>query len=281
MSVHSASNLMVLSPATTVADGTSWLQIGKNAGYFDASSTYYPPSSTNTILRLGKNGTTGRSIGVAGTVSGPGTDYAEYEKNNGLVIEKGAIVGFKGDGTLTLTHAEAFRFGLKTTSPSFVGGDTWFTEQPPDRPTFEAPLYAGPEMPADPGQDATVEERVAFIEADRAYQQARTAYLADHDAALAEFNATMIPFWNDALAAFQARLEAARIQVDRIAYSGKVPVNVTGALPGQYIVAVAAEDGSITGQAVTDPTFAQYLKAVGRVNRILPDGRAEVAVIVH
>jgi hypothetical protein len=60
-----------------------------------------------------------------------------------------------------------------------------------------------------------------------------------------------------------------------------VPVNVQGAIAGDYIIAVAAEDGSIGGQAVSDPDFAQYKLAVGRVNRILDDGRAEVAVIIH
>ena len=83
------------------------------------------------------------------------------------------------------------------------------------------------------------------------------------------------------MVAFDGRREAARALVDRVAYSGKVPVNVCGATPGDYIIAVAAEDGSITGQAVTTPTFDQYRMAVGRVNRILGDGRAEVAVIVH
>ena len=57
--------------------------------------------------------------------------------------------------------------------------------------------------------------------------------------------------------------------------------NVQGATPGDYIVATAADDGSITGVSVAEPDFAQYRKAVGRVNRLLPDGRCEVAVIIH
>jgi hypothetical protein len=32
---------------------------------------------------------------------------------------------------------------------------------------------------------------------------------------------------------------------------------------------------------VSDPDFSQYKLSVGRVNRILDDGRAEVAVIIH
>lgn len=66
-----------------------------------------------------------------------------------------------------------------------------------------------------------------------------------------------------------------------MAYSGKVPVNVTGATPGGYIIAVEGENGLIAGQFVADPDFSQYKRAVGRINRILEDGRAEVAVMVH
>jgi hypothetical protein len=74
---------------------------------------------------------------------------------------------------------------------------------------------------------------------------------------------------------------AARAEVDRVAYSGKVPANVTGAAPGDYIIAAEGEGGAIVGQVVSSPTFKEYRRAVGRVNRILEDGRAEIAVIVH
>jgi hypothetical protein len=76
-------------------------------------------------------------------------------------------------------------------------------------------------------------------------------------------------------------LEAARQSVDRVAYSGKVPVNVWDAVSGGYIVAEAGLDGFIEAVFVADVDFEQYKRAVGRVNRILDDGRAEVAVIIH
>jgi hypothetical protein len=83
-----------------------------------------------------------------------------------------------------------------------------------------------------------------------------------------------------ALARFNAKLEEARARVDRIAFAGQVPVNVLGATPGQYIVPVANEDGSISGQAVSNPTFEQYMAAVGKVIKVLPDGRAHIIVKV-
>jgi hypothetical protein len=207
-----------------------------NGFYESAAGLTASWNGANTALYLSKDTTSSRSINAAGTLNASGADYAEYEQNNGLTISKGSVVGFKADGTLTLTFSDAIRFAIKSTNPSYVGGDTWGTEEQ---------VGIRPFKPADDADD----EVVAKYEAD--------------------------------LATFETALEAARQLVDRIAYSGKVPVNVQGATAGDYIIAVAAEDGSIGGQAVSDPDFAQYKLAVGRVNRILDDGRAEVAVIIH
>lgn len=77
-----------------------------------------------------------------------------------------------------------------------------------------------------------------------------------------------------AMDAFDARMEAARAKVDRIAYTGKVPVNVMGATPGQYILAADDGLGGIKGVAsnVDGPT------CVGRVRTVLDDGRAQLVV---
>tara|TARA_R100001377_G_C3157665_1_gene98603 strand:- start:71 stop:865 length:795 start_codon:yes stop_codon:yes gene_type:complete len=176
-------------------------------------------TATAAVLCVGAM-TGGRSINATGTVNASGADYAEYEANNGLVISKGSIIGFKTDGTLTLTFSEAVRFAVKSTDPAYVGGDTWSDVEPPEKNTSAWDTW--------------------FTEA-----------------------------------------EAKRAKVDRVAYSGKVPVNVQGATAGQYIMAVANSSGKIIGQAITDPDFSQYKLSVGRVNRILEDGRAELAVIIH
>jgi hypothetical protein len=76
-----------------------------------------------------------------------------------------------------------------------------------------------------------------------------------------------------------SRMEAARSTVDRIAFCGQVPVNVTGATAGQYIVPVN-DDGAIKGEAVSNPTFEQYQQAVGKVIAIEQDGRARIIVKV-
>lgn len=287
----------------------------------------YGANAAACSVGIGSNTSTGRSINAGGTINASGADYAEYERNNGLKISKGSIVGFKADGTLTLTYREAIRFGVKSTDPSYVGGDVWGSEDQvgkrPQEPIYTAPVYQGAphpgekpaapvlSLPDQPSQqqgesDDTYAVRLAHwqelvVNTQAAYDKSLAAHeqaMADWDAAFAAWQADddkhraaviaaesahrlrVDQFESDKIV-FEQKLEAARQLVDRIAYSGKVPVNVTGAAPGGYIIAAEDEAGEIIGEFVADPDFAQYKKAVGRVNRILEDGRCEVAVIVH
>lgn len=229
--------------------------------------------------------TTSRSINAGGTINASGADAAEYERNGGLKIAKGQIVGFGPDGVLTDKFDSAIRFGVKSTDPHIVGGDTWGTEDKigrrPEKPQFKAPEYTGRAKPEDLPEDATEEQAsqhardMADWNVDQVEHKART------DIERNLFDTATYPEYLRDKAAFEERLEAARQQVDRVAYCGKVPCNVQGATPGDYIVAVNDGNGGIKGLPVRNPTFEQYRAAVGRVNRILPDGRAEIAVIVH
>jgi len=80
--------------------------------------------------------------------------------------------------------------------------------------------------------------------------------------------------WNE-------KYEKARETVDRIAFAGQVPVNVTGATPGQYIVPVE-DNGGISGIAKdkSDLTLDEYMRSVGKVIAIEDDGRARIIVKV-
>ncbi len=232
-----------------VSQGTDIAVVTSNAGGRSARVLAVAAEGWNTAdaaILVGKNDVTNRGINSGGTINASGADAAEYECNGGLKIAKGQIVGFGPDGVLTDRFDAAIRFGVKSTDPHIVGGDTWGTKDK---------IGERPEKPAALHEDATEQEA-------QAHAQAVAKYQID-------------------IAAFSARLEAARQQVDRIAYCGKVPCNVTGAAPGDYIVAVNDGSGGIKGLAVRFPTFDQYRAAVGRVNRILSDGRAEVAVMVH
>ena len=101
-------------------NGTGSFSIGENAA---ASGIY-----------VRKDGTTSRSINAAGTINASGADYAEYmTKAPGCGdIAKGAIIGVRADGKLTDKWADAISFMVKSTDPSYVGGDSWFTETRPD-----------------------------------------------------------------------------------------------------------------------------------------------------
>jgi hypothetical protein len=84
------------------------------------------PSATAAAVKVQFNGATGRSINAAGTINASGADYAEYmTKAGGFVILKGDVVGINSDGKLTNIFKDSVSFCVKSTSPSYVGGDTW------------------------------------------------------------------------------------------------------------------------------------------------------------
>ena len=112
-------------------------------------------------------------------------------------------------------------FVVKSTNPSYVGGDTWGSVDDIGK------------LP----NDATDEQK------------------AEHE----------------------SKLEEARAKVDRIAFSGQVPCNVYDANVGDYIIPIEL-NGKISGQAVSNPTFEQYQISVGKVWKIMEDGRAWIAV---
>jgi hypothetical protein len=174
------------------------------------------------VMIMGRNTTNSRSINAGGSINASGTDYAEYmtkaiEDN----ITKGDIVGVNENGLLTNVFMDAKSFVVKSTDPSYVGGDTWGNIDD----IGKLPL------------DATDEQK------------------AEHE----------------------AKIEEARQKVDRIAFSGQVPCNVYDVNVGDYIIPID-DNGKIKGQAITNPTFEQYQLSVGKVWKIMEDGRAWIAV---
>jgi hypothetical protein len=196
--------------STTTAQGNYVLSIDGGTGQ-DFSTLFLSVSGGNISGTLaaqwvGRNTSTLRSINAGGTINAVGTDYAEYmTKAIEDDIAKGDIVGIDENGLLTNIFADSKSFVIKSTNPSYVGGDTW-------------------------GVKLEGEE-----------------------------------------------LEAARAKVDRIAFSGQVPCNVYNAQVGDYIIPIN-DNGKISGQAVTNPTFEQYQISVGKVWKIMEDGRSWIAV---
>jgi hypothetical protein len=216
-----------------VAQGNTILVVSAYAGASNDSVLFYSASGTNpnaaaTVLGVTTNTTTGRSINTGGTINASGADYAEYmTKAVEDSIAKGDIVGIDSNGKVTNIFTNSISFAVKSTDPSYVGGDVWGNV-----------VGKRPERTA----DQTEEEFALIIEE------------------------------------FEAGLEIERAKVDRISFSGQVPVNVTGAIVGDYIIPIATEDGKITGQAITNPSFDQYKISVGKVWKIMEDGRAWIAV---
>jgi hypothetical protein len=230
-----------------VAQGTMVCVISGYPSSNDDTAIFYGSSGTlgnaaATSLRMGRNTTTSRTINAAGTINASGADYAEYmTKADDFVLAKGDVVGINSDGKLTNVFAEAVSFVVKSTDPSYVGGDAWGTEE-----------AIGLTLPKQPVR--------AKDDTDETFAEKETQYTTDK-------------------AVFDDALEAARQLVDRIAFAGQVPVNVLGATAGQYIIPVN-DNGAIKGEAVTSPTFEQYQTAVGKVIAIELDGRAKIIVKV-
>jgi len=200
---------------------------------FNSCNSGASVNSTSSAMLVFRNSSTTRSINASGTINASGADYAEYmTKAGNFTLAKGDVCGVNSEGKLTNVFADAISFVVKSTDPSYVGGDKWHE-------------VAG-EQPG--GYDDTrTEEEIAA-----------------------------------AKVVYEEALESARQLVDRIAFSGQVPVNVTGATPGQHIIPTAASDGSIEGtaKAEADLTMAEYMSSVGKVIAIEDDGRARIIVKV-
>jgi hypothetical protein len=220
--------VVIRTPNTTETTGALLIENSSAIGsvyFFNASGTGVNTAAA--AMWIEKNTTTNRSINAGGTINASGADYAEYmAKANNFALAKGDVCGVTTEGLLTDTFADAISFVVKSTNPSYVGGDTWGSKD-----------VIGPKPEADD---------------------------------------------TEALAQWEEDLEAARQKVDRVAFAGQVPVNVTGATPGQYIVPVVATDGGITGIAKDedDLTLPEYMRAVGKVIAIEDDGRARIIVKV-
>jgi len=228
--------------AANVDQGVSIFQIitgnytGQNIVRVYGVSSESGINAGGTAMGVSKNGGTNRSINAAGTINASGADYAEYMTKFGdFTVAKGDVVGISAEGKLTNVFADAISFIVKSTDPSYVGGDSWGTAE-----------SIGVTCPEQPKTDATDEQKAQY-QTDKAI--------------------------------FDAAFEEARQKVDRVAFAGQVPVNVLGATAGQYIIPVN-DNGSIKGEAVSNPTFEQYQSAVGKVIAIEADGRARIIVKV-
>ena len=286
-------------------DGLAFLMYGWNKSqtvlsFTATSQTGALGNAAENVFRVGTSATTGRSINAGGTINASGADYAEYmEKAGDFVIAKGDVCGVDVNGKLTNIFADAVSFVVKSTDPSYVGNDGWARGlNEPMSPIYKSPEYQGSENPGSrpvmqeiPPDRISNDQYVAMVK--EKFQEELNTWIsmndqfkADKAAFVALCQAEQKAFDEGPMAqylsdkqVFDAQLEEQRQKMDRIAFAGQVPVNVTGATPGQYIVP-ANESGSIKGIAISNPTFEQYQVAIGKVIAIEQDGRARIIVKV-
>lgn len=229
--------------------GAATLQLFSGASSTTNSATFPGTGSVNGVdgtpngnglMLLWRDSGNVRSLSAAGSLNANGTDYAEYmTKSGNFTVAKGDVIGIDANGKITNKFSNAVSFAIKSTEPCMVGGDAWFTEQ-------------APVAPEEVDEDATQDEVAA-------YQAAMAAY-------------------ETALSGWKSRMEEARKHVDRIAFCGQVPVNLTGASPGDFVLPVQADNDGITAVAIKSPTLEQYMMTIGKVIAIEQDGRARVIV---
>ncbi len=167
--------------------------------------------SGTTAMQVGRHSGNQRSISAGGSINASGADYAEYMKKADAcgTIAKGDVCGVDSTGKLTDVFSNAISFVIKSTEPSYVGGDIW-----------------------------------GSVELDLTEEQ----------------------------------YEAERQKHDRIAFSGQVPVNITGSFNvGDYVYPQANGSG-IQCVAKSNPTFEEYQLCVGKIWATESDGRPLVAV---
>ena len=172
-----------------------------------------------TVMGVTTNTSTGRSISAGGSITGGGNDYAEYivKRNDAGCIQKGQIAGIDVCKLLTDKWSLACSFVVKSTDPSFVGGDSW------DKHIGNRPQ--------------------------------QTTCITDEEFA-------------PILSEYESKLEEARNKVDRIAFSGQVPVIVSGSYNvGDYILPIEGPDDTIVGVAcsLSNLTLEDYGKTIGKV----------------
>lgn len=199
--------------------------------------------TTDSALHLGMVTGTGRSLSAIGTVNANGSDYAEFFKKSdpNMIVEKGDIVGLDKNGQVTQSFTEAEHFLIVSTAPSFVGSDS-------ERAPFPDEI-----------SDVVLETIMSDTELTSEEKQNQVNEIYDKRS---KFH------------------EEENKKVTTLALCGRVPVNLTGAEIGSYIVPAPNEDGTIIAEFKTEDgiTFEQYKKEIGKVISILEDGRPFVLV---
>lgn len=249
-------------------------------------------SNTDAVLTVGKSAATNRSINAAGTLNASGADYAEYfYKSEGCGdIKPGDICGIDADGNITDRYDSAVSFMVKSTNPCLVGGDTWLQSERPEYPSQEWAEWEKKlrkQKPVKPEYSmvlAMIRSGMSQEEAESVYAE----YFRSYEAELVSWNSEQEWARNNEpdmesaeYKQWIASSEEERKKVDRLAFCGRVPVNVIGGNPGEYLIPQRDYNGAISGVYISEPSFIDYRNAVGRVVSVNESKEVTITVLVH
>lgn len=262
-------------------------------------------SAADSVLFIAKDSTSLRSVNAAGTINASGADYADYETKSEDCGElaKGQIVGYDAEGYLTDKFSHSIAFGVKSTDPSVVGGDTHLSNLiHGDRPYN----YGEPAAPMRPHQgeilytvkDSKNNRSVHYHDTFNISGQDYRPY--DHEVELAEYHEAHtawqkhIETLSEQQDEWDKKTEPHRLAVDRIAKAGRVPCVVTGKVfPAGYVVAQEGPEDTIIGVCLEDRPSRNVVGIVrtaypdeARINRLIalnisrnPDWNSLIEVI--
>lgn len=294
-----------LGSPNNVTEGDGLLDIyGQNT----LDTVFYAVAGTGwnagaTGLTIGQNVGTSRSINAAGTINQTGADCAEYRRLverlwGAGTVSKGALLGVTVDGEYTDRWSEiSGRVFIKTTRPHVVGNDNWGSEETictaynvepiNERHWNEAEriceMYNLTPVGDDPIRKPRSGKPDEDAESVQAYALDRQAWM-ERKLAFASALAIEEASYRERKAKFAAAYEKERQKWDRIAISGLVPCNVAASSEdvGKYLVPLLGANDTVTAvsKAARDLTFAEYISAIGVIERIGEDGRPLVNVKV-
>ncbi|MEF4221872.1 phage head-binding domain-containing protein [Escherichia coli] len=298
--VGEETNVLIIDPAGSITQtnrkGVNEIaaQFGPNgaAGVVIRQQASGGANASDAVMFVGKSSATDRSINCAGTVNSSGADYAEYfYKSEGCGdIKPGDICGIDADGNITDRYDSAVSFMVKSTNPCLVGGDTWLQSERPEYPSQEWAEWEKKlrkQKPVKPEYSmvlAMIRSGMSQEEAESVYAE----YFRSYEAELVSWNSEQEWARNNEpdmesaeYKQWIASSEEERKKVDRLAFCGRVPVNVIGGNPGEYLIPQRDSNGGISGVYISEPSFIDYRKAVGRVVSVNESKEVTITVLVH
>lgn len=299
--VGAETNVLIIDPAGSIIQ-TNQKAVNEVAAQFGANGASGVvirqqgsggANASDAVMFVGKASATDRSINCAGTVNSSGADYAEYfyKSDSCGEIAKGDICGIDKDGKITDIYDNSVSFMIKSTEPCLVGGDSWSVKDRPQYPSAEWEEWnraVNSPKPTKPDQSSIKLLIAKGVLDEKNASDLYASMLSQYEEELDKWKSNKEKLQenepskeSEDYSSWLMELETHRRKVDRLAYCGRVPVNVSGGYPGDYLIPIEKEDGRIYGKYVSNPSFEEYKKAVGKVHSISDGGVTIVSVLVH